>query len=296
MQNKAIYQLFEFEIMTNYQERKIEIPGFSIATKLWHPKHDRPILCLHGKMDNAASFDLLAPYLPNFQLAAIDYPGVGYSSWYPEGVMPHWKNDAFLMVKLIKTLQWKQFDILAHSLGGLLATTIAIVMPEKVGKLVYLDILGPTVNFIENGMTYIHRDLETYLSYQQNERRIFTDLESAIQDRMKIGNISYAAAAALAQRGMIKNKNGWIWNLDPKLRCISSTLPYEDELIAMFNAIKVPVCLIRANNGVPYPKTTFDKRAKAIKNLTIETLEGGHHLHMDDPEPVAEIVSKFFLF
>jgi pimeloyl-ACP methyl ester carboxylesterase len=279
--------------MTSHEERKIKIPGFTIALKIWNPNDAKPVLCLHGKLDNAASFDLLAPNLTNLQLAAVDYPGTGFSSHYQEGVIPHWKNDAFLMLHLIKTLEWEKFDIIAHSLGSLLATFIAIVLPKQVGKLVFLDILGPTVNFIENGTTYLSRDVSTYLNYNKQMRIVFPDQESAIQDRMKIGNISYQAAQAFVYRGTNKCENGWVWNFDPRLRCVSSTTPYEDELRAMFKAIEAPVCLIRAKEGVPYPYSTFQGRSQAIKNLTIHEVQGGHHVHMDDPSPVAKIISQF---
>ena len=87
--------------MAIYEEKKLKIPGFTIAFKAWHSKAKRPVLCLHGKLDNAASFDLLAPLLAHLQLIAVDYPGTGFSSFYPQGVLPYWKNDAFLMLHLI---------------------------------------------------------------------------------------------------------------------------------------------------------------------------------------------------
>jgi pimeloyl-ACP methyl ester carboxylesterase len=197
------------------------------------------------------------------------------------------------MLHLIKAMKWEQFDIIAHSLGSLLATVLAIALPKQVGKLVFLDILGPTVNFTEQGTTYLHKDVETYLTYNQQKRRIFPDQESAIKDRMKIGNISFQAAQVLVARGITKCKEGWVWTFDPRLRCVSSTIPYEDELRAMFKAIDRPVCLIRAKQGVPYPESTFHDRSKSIKNLTIYEVEGGHHVHMDDPAPVAKIISQF---
>jgi pimeloyl-ACP methyl ester carboxylesterase len=110
---------------------------------------------------------------------------------------------------------------------------------------------------------------------------------------MKIGNISYQAAQALVHRGTIKCEKGWVWSFDPRLRCVSSTTPYEDELRAMFNAIEASVCLIRAKEGVPYPDNTFQGRAQAIKNLNIHEVQGGHHVHMDHPAPVAKIISQF---
>jgi pimeloyl-ACP methyl ester carboxylesterase len=278
--------------MTFYEERQIHIPGFTIALKIWNPKAKRAVLCLHGKMDNAASFDLLAPLLPNLRLIAVDCPGTGLSSQYPLGVIPHWKNDAFLMLHLIEALELEGFDIIAHSLGSLLATLIAIAKPKQVRRLVFLDILGPTVNFIENGSTYLHRDVETYLTYNQQSRALYPDQLSAIHERMNTGNISHQAAEALVHRGTLKTEQGWQWTFDQRLRCISATIPYEDELIDLFKAIKSPVCLIRAKQGVPYPEHTFQNRAQSIKQLSIHEVDGGHHVHMDEPQSVAKIICQ----
>ncbi|WP_245614210.1 alpha/beta fold hydrolase [Legionella massiliensis] len=278
----------------NYEEKSINLPGFSIGLKIWHADCPNPVLCLHGKMDNAASFDFLAPLFPDRQFVAVDYPGTGVSSAYPEGVMPNWKNDAFLMLHLIKELGWKSFDIIAHSLGSLLATTIAIAKPQQLGRMVFLDILGPTANFIEQRINYFHHDLETYLSFNPQQRALFVDQESAIRDRMKIGNISYHAAQALVRRGTIKAKDGWYWTFDQRLRCLSSTLPAEDELRQMLRAIEVPVGLIRAKQGVSYPQELFQDRAQCLSDLTIYEVDGGHHVHMDNPVPVAHFISHFF--
>ena len=279
--------------MKNYEERRIHIPGFTLALKIWHPEKPNPILCLHGKLDNAASFDLLAPLIPDRQLVAVDYPGTGFSSHYPPGVLPHWKNDALLMLHLIKELKWEHFDIIAHSLGSLLATTIAIMQPQRVRSLIFIDILGPKINFIEQAKVNLQRDAATYLSYNPQQRTMFTDRVSAIQDRMKIGPISYQAAEALVSRGVVQSKEGWHWTFDKRLHCVGSTLPFEDELRAMFAAIETPVCLIRAKQGLPYPNEVFQERMDTIKNCSLYEIDGGHHVHMDDPILVARIISDF---
>lgn len=280
--------------MAIYEEKIINIPGFTIALKMWNPQSTKPVLCLHGKLDNAASFDLLAPLLPDHCLVAVDYPGVGFSSSYPMGVIPYWKNDAFLMLHLIEALEWEHFDIIAHSLGSLLATTLAMARPHQVGKIVFLDILGPTVNFIEKAPLNLVQDVVTYLTYEQRQKTVFPNLELAIRARMKKGNISYRAAQALVNRGAKQSKEGWRWTFDERLQCVGSTVPFEDELRAMFKGIEAPVCLIRANQGVPYPENIFQERADTIKNLRIHHISGGHHVHMDDPLPVAKIISHFF--
>jgi pimeloyl-ACP methyl ester carboxylesterase len=281
--------------MVECEEKNFHISGFSLGCKIWHENNRRPVLFLHGKQDNAGSFDLLAPLLTDFQLAAVDYPGTGLSSHYPEGVIPYWKNDAFLILHLIKTLKWDEFDIIAHSLGSLLASVIAIALPKQVRKLVFLDILGPTVNFSEQGIHYLVNDAQSHLNRTYPGKTIFPNQEAAIQYRMKIGNISYQAARALVLRGTKKCEGGWVWTSDSRLHGVNSTIPYEDEIKALLQAIDIPVCLIRATNGVPYPDNILDGRSQEMKNLSIHEVQGGHHVHMDDPTPVAKRISQFLI-
>jgi hypothetical protein len=57
--------------------------------------------------------------------------------------------------------------------------------------------------------------------------------------------------------------------------------------------IVAPICLIRAKRGVSYPEKIFQERPQSFKNLIIHELPGGHHIHMDDPKPVATLISAF---
>lgn len=274
------------------KEFRIKIPGFSIGAKSWGDESLRPVLCLHGKLDNAASFELLAPLLSDMHVVALDFPGTGFSSHYPKGVLPHWKNDTMLLFHVAKALKWRQFDIIGHSLGSLSATALAISELKIIKKMIFLDVLGPKVNFIEHGIKYFNHDVETF--WNTKKPTIFVCKESAIRDRMKTGPISFQAAEALVNRGTAQTIAGISWTFDRRLKCLSFTLPYEDELMAMFKAIDIPVCLIRAEHGITYPEAIFHKRSQAIRNLRLYSLLGGHHLHMDNPEPVAKIITSFF--
>jgi pimeloyl-ACP methyl ester carboxylesterase len=56
---------------------KINLPyGEWISGKWWGDLSINPILCLHGWLDNAGTFDRLIPLLPReFSYLAIDFPG-----------------------------------------------------------------------------------------------------------------------------------------------------------------------------------------------------------------------------
>ena len=44
------------------------------------PQSGQPVLCLHGWLDNAASFVPLATHLTEWPLLALEFPGHGHSS------------------------------------------------------------------------------------------------------------------------------------------------------------------------------------------------------------------------
>ena len=62
--------------------------NFQFLGKTWGNPQGIPVICLHGWLDNACSFDALAPLLPNdsHKFIAIELPGHGFSSHFPEGL------------------------------------------------------------------------------------------------------------------------------------------------------------------------------------------------------------------
>ena len=77
------------------QRISFKVPWGEIAAKAWGPEDGKPFLGLHGWLDNANTFDTLAPLLPeNIRFIAIDFPGHGKSSHrWPGIVVTKRRND-----------------------------------------------------------------------------------------------------------------------------------------------------------------------------------------------------------
>ena len=69
----------------NFVEEIHHVAGLDLAVRRWGKEGDEPIIALHGWMDNAASYDRIAPSLVGYCVYALDFPGHGLSSHRPVG-------------------------------------------------------------------------------------------------------------------------------------------------------------------------------------------------------------------
>jgi len=69
--------------------RTFDVFGNRLAALHWGDPDGTPTFALHGWLDNAATFDRLAPLLPELNLLAVDFAGHGESAHRPPGVHYH---------------------------------------------------------------------------------------------------------------------------------------------------------------------------------------------------------------
>ncbi|XP_036154641.1 serine hydrolase-like protein 2 isoform X5 [Myotis myotis] len=123
-----------------FSELKLAVPWGHIAAKAWGSQKGSPILCLHGWLDNANSFDRLIPLLPrDFYYVAMDFGGHGLSSHYSPGLPYYYQNFVGEIRRVSAALKWDRFSIMGHSFGGTVGGMFSCMFPEMVDKLILLD-------------------------------------------------------------------------------------------------------------------------------------------------------------
>ena len=77
-----------------------------------------PVLATHGWLDNASTFDLLAPRLDGCEVVALDLAGHGFSgSRSPDAAYNIWEDVGDLL-EVREQLGWARCNLLGHSRGA----------------------------------------------------------------------------------------------------------------------------------------------------------------------------------
>jgi pimeloyl-ACP methyl ester carboxylesterase len=279
------------------EERTFEIPGYTIAAREWGPPDGIPVLAIHGWIDNAASFDFLAPLLPQLHIIAIDCPGCGHSSHKPISSIPTIIEEPFHLFQLADLLGWQTFSIIGHSRGGVIAELMAAGYPERIQLLTLLDISGfYLTGTADESVSWWQNCMHEFLTRKIKPGTIYPDLDAVAKDRMKSFPISYESALELGKRGTKKVDGGYIWTFDRKELLFRAPIKYTYEMAAaMLKAIKAPTCFILAEQGyLNLDQRAVDFYPKCVPNHILRTVPGGHHAHMDNAPHVAAHILEFY--
>ncbi|PZP40300.1 MAG: alpha/beta hydrolase [Pseudopedobacter saltans] len=103
----------------------------------------KSVLLLHGKNFNANYWKDVAKDLSNkgFRVIAVDQIGFGKSS-KPAHIQFSFPLLANNTVAIMDSLGIQKFDVIGHSMGGMLATRLTLLYPERVEKLILEDPIG----------------------------------------------------------------------------------------------------------------------------------------------------------
>jgi pimeloyl-ACP methyl ester carboxylesterase len=264
----------------------------------WNDGAPVRVLALHGWLDNAASFAPIAPHLPGLDLVALDLPGHGGSAHRAPGhdyVFVDWIHDA---LDALDALGWDSAVLLGHSMGGGIASLVAAGMPSRVERVALVEALGPIGGRPEDAVPRLRQAVAARriadAAPAARLARTLPSLEAAIDARLGASKMTRAAAALIVERNLKPVADGVAWRSDPRLKLPGHVRSDEATVQAWLGAIECPVLVLAADPSPPYFSPAIrDARLQALRDGRCVSLEGGHHLHMEQPEAVAAILGPF---
>ncbi|MBZ9612072.1 alpha/beta fold hydrolase [Rheinheimera maricola] len=257
----------------------------------------QPVLCLHGWLDNAASFMPLAAQLPHLSLLAVEFPGHGHSSHRSSDAHYYFFDWVQDIVALCRQQQWQQLTIIGHSMGAMVATALAASFPELVAKLVLIDSLGFVTDDAGNAAKQLRDGITSRLK-APSRKPYYASLADAAAARQKQSDFSLTEAMLLAERGTITaapgvstTKQGVSWRADMRLRHNSVYRLTPEQAKTLTSAVQCKVLGLIANDSSFSSKA--ERFAVHYRQLQLAEVSGGHHCHMTQAAVVAQHIQRF---
>ena len=158
------------------RELLLPLPWGHLAAKQWSHAQPGPgppttWLALHGWLDNAATFDRLAPLLisrcPNLSLVCLDYPGHGLSSHLGSGQMYHFLESVRYTHSVLTHLRLPRVGLIGHSMGAAKASLFAATFPDMVESLVMIDLIKPISRKTEDVVLRTRQSITEHSALQE---------------------------------------------------------------------------------------------------------------------------------
>jgi pimeloyl-ACP methyl ester carboxylesterase len=258
------------------------------------------VLALHGWLDNAASFVPLAEHLRGIELVAADLPGHGASAHLPPGADYSFAAAVNSVLDIADALGWERFSLLGHSMGAGISSLVAAACPQRVERLVAIEALGALAEVPERTVKRLREAIAATRALSGKSLRVFPDIAIAVRARMNAGaqvgsRLEEAAARLLVERGIAPVEGGFVWSTDPRLTLPTMQRMTEPQIRDLVAGIECPTRVIFAEPAQPYlPDPLRRDRAGLLPRGELIVMDGGHHLHMEQPQRVAAAIGDFF--
>jgi pimeloyl-ACP methyl ester carboxylesterase len=270
--------------MTSPEDRSATVGELTLHYLDWGTAGRPSLLCLHGITQTAHSWDEVAPALArNHHVRALDQRGHGDSTWAPDGDYRIATQNGDIE-RFLATIDAAPAILVALSMGGLVALTLAARRPDLVRALVVVDI-APEVQRggVDNIRSFVAAtdELDTFEDFVQRAH--------SFNPRRSLDNIRARLRHNLRQLP----SGRWTWKYDSALRNPARVGDGMADLWEQVARITCPVLIVRGGESdILDPEVA--KRFGGIVGAEVRTVPGaGHSVMGDNPAGFLAAVEPF---
>lgn len=255
-------------------------------------EHKKNIVLLHGKNFSGAYWESTAQWLFNngYNVVIPDQIGFGKST-KPESYQFSFAALANNTFNLLEQLGLDKFTVVGHSMGGMLASRMALMKPQHINKLILINPIG----------------LEDYLNFVEYKDVSFFYESELNKTSQKVKNYQqkyyYDGKWKKEYEPWVQMHTGWIngpdWSLVAWNNALTFDMIFTQPVINEFSYLKTPTRLILGTRdrtgpgrGWKKPNTSYklgqyhqlgDKVLKLISKAKLYEIKNiGHMPHIED--------------
>ena len=241
-----------------------------------------PLLLIHGLGGQMRNFApaLVADLARDYRVIRVDRPGSGYSP-RARGQAANLPAQAEVIAGLIDTLGLEKPILVGHSLGGALALTVAVLYPDKVGRLLLIAPASQTMSSVPAAFKglqvppamrrMIGMTIAVPLAHLTSE----ATLEQVFRPEAVPADFMTEGGGALGFRPSA---------FEGASADLAEAEEGMTEVIAGYGAIKVPTAILygRDDNILDY-RVHGERTVDEIPGATLTLVDGGHMVPFTQP-------------
>ena len=257
-------------------DQMLMVNGMNIHYLDWGTPGQPTMLLLHGLRGHCHSWDdVAARFCADYHVLALDQRGRGETDWAPRG---DYSTDAFVadLEEFCDALSIEKFTLIGHSMGGRNSMAFAGRNPDKLDKLVIVDI-GPEI--APEGAARITREV-----VEVPEE--FDDFEAAFQHVNQQNR--FASEPVMRRRLTYQTRqlpNGKLgWRYDPAIReqRRTGTGAPPPDLWTPLSQVPCPTLIIRGAETDTLSLTVAERMVETLPNGRLAHIPNAAHMVFED--------------
>jgi pimeloyl-ACP methyl ester carboxylesterase len=256
------------------------------------------VLLVHGVQDHCHNWDWTSEQLcSDYHVVVPDLRGHGDSEW-SKGASYNNLDYVYDLAQLVEQESLQPVNIVAHSMGGTIASLFAGVFPEKVASLISVEGVGGYWYYNDtetDTKSQIRSWIDTTRHLAGRTPRKYPDLSDAFH-RMQKSNphLSEERARHLTIHGSNRNEDGtYTWKFDNYTHSRSPFSLGYDEMTRLWENITCPTLLLNATQGFAH-RIGQDGTDRHFSDAELVNIENaGHWLHHDQFAEFIDNVKRF---
>jgi len=303
---RKVYDRFE----TAGKDFDVPTPWGKLACKEFGKKGGRPILLVHGWLDNLNTWSLFVPHLlekmPDCHIVCFDEPGCGASTAKPPGTYYEVLTTVVEMRRIVKFMNWDKITLIGHSKGSFNSFIYSALFPQNVKQMISFDLVGPDINFDRDTAEHIDKRIDMdQIFINDKEGLTFTreyTQQAALERLLKsrpIFNLSSIHGEILLKRGLKPYKDNFTFTRDIQWNSFSIALyPNRQTLLDYLEPLECDILNFVAKDS-PFKvdpsywddyRSLYKRRCKIYEEKIVE---GSHYIHMTHADQLSDEVIKF---
>jgi pimeloyl-ACP methyl ester carboxylesterase len=240
----------------------------------------QPLILLHGLFGSSNNWGTVAKHFSqHYQVICVDLRNHGSS---PHSASQSYANMADDLLELCDALSLERIHLVGHSLGGKVAMQFATHHPDRVEKLIVVDM---AIRAYADAHTHL---IDAMMAID------LTTLQSRHEvDKILSNSIPQAMVRQFLLMNLIKSDSNLAWRIN--LAALKTNYPGLQQAVCENAYYEKPCLFIRGEHSDYVQDTDIEQIKTNFINAQFASVPTGHWVHAELPQAFIEAVGSFLV-